>query len=77
MTRQSIFNSVAAHGREAGIEHLHPHQLRRTFATQLYRHRVNLELYRKCSGMPIYGDDRHLYHARQNVCSLPIRYGSQ
>lgn len=50
MTRQSIFNSVAAHGREAGIEHLHPHQLRRTFATQMYRHGVNLRAIQEMLG---------------------------
>lgn len=42
ITRQAIWQQVAKHGREAGIEHLHPHQLRRTFATEMYRNDMDL-----------------------------------
>lgn len=42
ITRQAIWQSVAAHGRSAGIDHLHPHQLRRTFASRMYRNDMDL-----------------------------------
>lgn len=50
ITRQAVWKCISAHGRAAGVEGVHPHQLRRTFATTMYRNDVNMRVIQELLG---------------------------
>lgn len=50
ITRQAVWQSVSRHGKAAGVAYLHPHQLRRTFASQMYRRNMDLRTIQEMLG---------------------------
>ncbi|MCA9279737.1 MAG: tyrosine recombinase [Phycisphaeraceae bacterium] len=50
LTRQDVWKIVAAHARRAGLRHVHPHELRHSFATHLLAGGADLRIVQELLG---------------------------